>query len=292
MAALVEKQCGVVFNPEAMFDIQVKRIHEYKRQLLNVLHVIHLYDQIKRGQTEGLPKRCVLFGGKAAPGYVMAKQIIKLINNVADVVNNDPDVGDWLKVVFFPNYQVSVMEVICPAADLSEQISTAGKEASGTGNMKFMMNGAITIGTLDGANIEIREEVGDDNFFLFGLSEEEVAEKRGHYNPQSIIENDADLKRVVDLLTGGHFNQFEPGCFDNIINAFTSSNDPWMTVADFRSYIDAQQQAGQAYLDKERWTAMSIVNAANSGKFSTDRTMEEYNQGIWKLEKIAPHPDS
>ena len=292
LAALVEKQCGVVFNPEAMFDIQVKRIHEYKRQLLNVLHVIHLYDQIKRGQTEGLPKRCVLFGGKAAPGYVMAKQIIKLINNVADVVNNDPDVGDWLKVVFFPNYQVSVMEVICPAADLSEQISTAGKEASGTGNMKFMMNGAITIGTLDGANIEIREEVGDDNFFLFGLSEEDVAEKRGHYNPQSIIENDADLKRVVDLLTGGHFNQFEPGCFDNIINAFTSSNDPWMTVADFRSYIDAQQQAGQAYLDKERWTAMSIVNAANSGKFSTDRTMEEYNQGIWKLEKIAPHPDS
>jgi starch phosphorylase len=292
LAALVEKQCGVVFNPEAMFDIQVKRIHEYKRQLLNVLHVIHLYDQIKRGKTEGLPKRCVLFGGKAAPGYVMAKQIIKLINNVADVVNNDPDVGDWLKVVFFPNYQVSVMEVICPAADLSEQISTAGKEASGTGNMKFMMNGAITIGTLDGANIEIREEVGDDNFFLFGLSEEEVAENRGHYNPQSIIENDADLKRVVDLLTGGHFNQFEPGCFDNIINAFTSSNDPWMTVADFRSYIDAQKQAGQAYLDKERWTAMSIINAANSGKFSTDRTMEEYNQGIWKLEKIAPHPDS
>lgn len=292
LAALVEKNCGVTFNPEAMFDIQVKRIHEYKRQLLNVLHVIHLYDQIKRGQTEGLPKRCVLFGGKAAPGYLMAKQIIKLINNVADVVNNDPDVNDWLKVVFFPNYQVSAMEVICPAADLSEQISTAGKEASGTGNMKFMMNGAITIGTLDGANIEIREEVGDDNFFLFGLSEEEVAEKRANYNPQAIIENDADLKRVVDLLRGGHFNQFEPGCFDNIIHAFTSPHDPWMTVADFRSYIDAQHLAGQAYLDKERWTAMSIINAAQSGKFSTDRTMDEYNQDIWKLEKIAPHPDS
>jgi len=292
LAALVEKDCGVTFNPEAMFDIQVKRIHEYKRQLLNVLHVIHLYDQIKRGHTDGLPKRCVLFGGKAAPGYVMAKQIIKLINNVADVVNNDPDIGDLLKVVFFPNYQVSVMEVICPAADLSEQVSTAGKEASGTGNMKFMMNGAITIGTLDGANIEIREEVGDDNFFLFGLSEDEVAEKRGNYNPQAIIDNDADLKRVVDLLTGGHFNQFEPGCFDNIIRAFTNPNDPWMTVADFRSYIDAQHQAGQAYQDKERWTAMSITNAARSGKFSTDRTMEEYNQDIWKLEKIAPHPDS
>ncbi|AFI83586.1 glycogen/starch/alpha-glucan phosphorylase [Methylophaga nitratireducenticrescens] len=292
LAALVEKQCGVKFNPEAMFDIQVKRIHEYKRQLLNVLHVIHLYDQVKRGQTEGMAKRCVLFGGKAAPGYLMAKQIIKLINNVADVINNDPDIGDWLKVVFFPNYQVSAMEIICPAADLSEQISTAGKEASGTGNMKFMMNGAITIGTLDGANIEIREEVGDDNFFLFGLSEEEIAEKRGNYNPQAIIENDADLKRVVGLLSGGHFNQFEPGCFDNIVHAFTSPHDPWMTVADFRSYIDAQHQAGQAYQDKERWTAMSIINSANSGKFSTDRTMEEYNQGIWKLEKIAPHPDS
>lgn len=292
LAALVEKQCGVTFNPEAMFDIQVKRIHEYKRQLLNVLHVIHLYDQIKRGHTDGLPKRCVLFGGKAAPGYVMAKQIIKLINNVADVVNNDPDIKDWLKVVFFPNYQVSAMEVICPAADLSEQISTAGKEASGTGNMKFMMNGAITIGTLDGANIEIREEVGDDNFFLFGLSEDEVVEKRAHYNPQSIIENDADLKRVVELLTGGHFNQFEPGCFDSIIHAFTNPDDPWMTVADFRSYIDAQHQAGLAYQDKERWTAMSIINSARSGKFSTDRTMDEYNQGIWKLEKIAPKPDS
>lgn len=292
LAELVERNCGVTFNPDAMFDMQVKRIHEYKRQLLNVLHVIHLYEQIKRGHTDGLPKRCVLFGGKAAPGYLMAKQIIKLINNVADVINNDPDVNDWLKVVFFPNYQVSAMEVICPAADLSEQISTAGKEASGTGNMKFMMNGAITIGTLDGANIEIREEVGDDNFFLFGLSEEEVAEKRASYNPQAIIENDADLKRVVELLSGGHFNQFEPGCFDNIIHAFTSPNDPWMTVADFRSYIDAQHLAGQAYLDKERWTAMSITNAAQSGKFSTDRTMDEYNQDIWKLEKIAPHPDS
>ncbi len=288
LADLVKQRCGVTFNPDAMFDIQVKRIHEYKRQLLNVLHVIHLYEQIKTGQTEGMVKRCVLFGGKAAPGYVMAKQIIKLINNVANVINNDPNVGDWLKVVFLPNYQVSAMEVICPAADLSEQISTAGKEASGTGNMKFMMNGAITIGTLDGANIEIREEVGDDNFFLFGLDEQEVDVMRKHYNPQAIINNDPDLKRVVDLLRGGHFNQFEPGCFDNLINAFASSHDPWMTVADFRSYVDAQHQAGLAYQDKARWAQMSILNSAHSGKFSTDRTMNEYNQEIWKLEKIAP----
>ena len=288
LAALVKQSCGVEFNPEALFDIQVKRIHEYKRQLLNVLHVIHLYDCIKRGDTEGMTERCVLFGGKAAPGYVMAKQIVKLINNVANVVNNDPDVGDWLKVVFLPNYQVSAMEVICPAADLSEQISTAGKEASGTGNMKFMMNGAITIGTLDGANIEIREEAGEENFFLFGLTEDEVDEARKDYNPRAIIQSDSDLRRVVDLLECGHFNQFEPGCFDEVIAAFTSPGDPWMTIADFRSYVDAQQQASEAYRDRDRWLAMSIINSANSGKFSTDRTMEEYNQEIWKLEKINP----
>lgn len=287
LAELVQKNCGVTFNPDAMFDIQVKRIHEYKRQLLNILHVIYLYDQIKNGKTDGMVKRCILFGGKAAPGYVMAKQIIKLINNVANVVNTDPQVGDMLKVVFFPNYQVSSMEVICPAADLSEQISTAGKEASGTGNMKFMMNGAITIGTLDGANIEIREEVGDENFFLFGLSEEEVETTRKHYNPQAIINNDVDLKRVVDLLRSGYFNQFEPGCFDDLINAFTSSQDPWMTVADFRSYVEAQQQVDLAYQDETRWNEMSILNAAHSGKFSTDRTMNEYNDDIWKLPKIA-----
>lgn len=291
LADLVKESCGVIFDPEAMFDIQVKRIHEYKRQLLNVLHVIHLYDRIKRGDTEGMTPRCVLFGGKAAPGYVMAKQIVKLINNVAELVNNDPEIGNWLKVVFLPNYQVSAMEVICPAADLSEQISTAGKEASGTGNMKFMMNGAITIGTLDGANIEIREEAGDDNFFLFGLTEEEVVEARHGYNPRFIIENDPDLKRVVTLLEAGHFNQFEPGCFDDVIGAFTNPHDPWMTVADFRSYLDAQQQAAEAYQDKERWAAMSIINSANSGKFSTDRTMEEYNNEIWKLEKINPSYD-
>jgi starch phosphorylase len=288
LADLVQKSCGVTFNTEAMFDIQVKRIHEYKRQLLNVLHVIHLYDRIKRGDTLGMTKRCVLFGGKAAPGYAMAKDIIKLINNVAQVINNDSDIGDWLKVVFLPNYQVSAMEIICPAADLSEQVSTAGKEASGTGNMKFMMNGAITIGTLDGANIEIREEVGDENFFLFGLTEDEVVTARVGYNPRAIIAQDPDLKRVVDLLEGGHFNQCEPNRFGNIINAFTDHNDPWMTIADFRSYVDAQHQASLAYQDIPRWTEMAILNCAHSGKFSTDRTMEEYNNEIWKLTKVAP----
>lgn len=288
LADLVKQSCGITFDTNALFDIQVKRIHEYKRQLLNILHVIHLYDRIKRGDTKGLVQRCVLFGGKAAPGYAMAKDIIKLINNVASVVNNDPDVGDKLKVVFLPNYQVSAMEVICPAADLSEQVSTAGKEASGTGNMKFMMNGAVTIGTLDGANIEIREEAGEENFFLFGLTEDEVEKKRVGYNPRAIIAQDRDLKRVVDLLEGGHFNQFEPNRFDNIINAFTSHNDPWMTIADFRSYIDAQHLAGLAYQDQSRWSAMAIMNTATSGKFSTDRTMEEYNNEIWKLEKVSP----
>jgi starch phosphorylase len=287
LADLVKQLCDVDFNPEALFDIQVKRIHEYKRQLLNVLHVIHLYDRIKRGDTEGMVERCVLFGGKAAPGYAMAKEIIKLINNVAEIVNNDPEADKLLKVVFLPNYQVSAMEIICSAADLSEQVSTAGKEASGTGNMKFMMNGAMTIGTLDGANIEIREEVGDENFFLFGLTEDEVVEARKNYNPRDIISADDDLSRVVSLLESGFFNTDEPHIFDNIINAFTSPHDPWMTIADFRSYVDAQQKAGTAYQDKALWTKMSILNSAHSGKFSTDRTMEEYNREIWKLDKIT-----
>jgi starch phosphorylase len=287
LADLVKQACNVDFNPEALFDIQVKRIHEYKRQLLNVLHVIHLYDRIKRGDTKGMVERCVLFGGKAAPGYAMAKEIIKLINNVADIVNNDPDADKLLKVVFLPNYQVSAMEVICSAADLSEQVSTAGKEASGTGNMKFMMNGAMTIGTLDGANIEIREEVGDENFFLFGLTEDEVVAARKDYNPREIIHADEDLSRVVSMLETGLFNQNEPHIFDNIINSFSSPHDPWMTIADFRSYVDAQQKAGEAYQDKALWTKMSILNSAHSGKFSTDRTMEEYNQEIWQLEKVT-----
>lgn len=268
---------------DAIFDIQVKRIHEYKRQLLNVLHVIHLYDRIKQGDTANWTNRCVLIGGKAAPGYFMAKRIIKLINNVANVINHDPDVGNKLKLVFLPNYRVSAMEKICPGADLSEQISTAGKEASGTGNMKFMMNGALTIGTLDGANIEIREEVGDDNFFLFGLTEEEVAALRPHYDPMAIISKDSSLQRVMLLLEDGHFNQFEPGIFDSIIASLKSSDDSWMTIADFRSYVEAQKRVEAAFQDRDKWLRMSILNCAASGKFSTDRTIQEYNHDIWKL---------
>ena len=281
-----KREHDVDFNPTALFDVQVKRIHEYKRQLLNVLHVIHLYDKIKRGDTANWVDRCVLIGGKAAPGYYMAKRIIKLINNVGHVVNSDPDVGGKLKLVFLPNYRVSAMEKICPGADLSEQISTAGKEASGTGNMKFMMNGAITIGTLDGANIEILEEVGDDNFFLFGLTESEVQELSSHYNPQSYIDADEDLRRALNLLECGHFNQFEPGIFDDIINSIKSGNDQWKTLADFRSFVDAQGRVEEAYRDQDRWTKMSILNTAASGKFSTDRTITDYNNDIWKLTPV------
>ena len=283
LIALKKQEHDIDLNVNALFDVQVKRIHEYKRQLLNVLHVIHLYDRIKRGDTANWTDRCVLVGGKAAPGYYMAKKIIKLINNVGNVINNDPDVGDRLKLIFLPNYRVSAMEIICPGADLSEQISTAGKEASGTGNMKFMMNGAMTIGTLDGANIEILEEVGDENFFLFGLTEEQVEAGRHHYDPCAIIEQDEDLKRVMNLLEWAHFNQFEPGIFDALIGSLKSPHDPWMTIADFRSFVDAQQRVEEAYKDTEQWTRMSILNCAASGKFSTDRTITEYNNDIWKL---------
>jgi starch phosphorylase len=282
-----KQELGVDLNVNALFDVQVKRIHEYKRQLLNVLHVIHLYDRIKRGDTANWTDRCVLIGGKAAPGYYMAKKTIKLINNVANVINHDPDVGHKLKLVFLPNYRVSAMEKICPGADLSEQLSTAGKEASGTGNMKFMMNGALTIGTLDGANIEIREEVGDDNFFLFGLTEDQVENLRGHYDPIAIISQDDDLKRVMNLLEGGHFNQAEPGIFEGIIDSLKNPHDPWVTIADFRSFVDAQKRVEAAFQDKDRWTKMSIINCANSGKFSTDRTISEYNNELWKLTPVS-----
>ncbi len=290
LADMVERDCGVKLETSALFDVQVKRIHEYKRQLLNALHVIHLYNRIKRGDTANWTQRCVLVGGKAAPGYAMAKDIIKLVSNVAKVINTDPDVGDLLKVVFLPNYRVSAMEVICPGADLSEQISTAGKEASGTGNMKFMMNGAITIGTLDGANIEIREEVGDDNFFLFGLNAEQVADTRRDYRPWDIIAADEDLNAVMQLLKSGYFNQFEKNLFNPIIDSLTSAHDPWLTVADFRSFVDAQERVATAYQDQQRWTRMSILNTANSGKFSTDRTMLEYNEDIWHLSPVKPLP--
>ena len=290
LAELVLQDCGVIFNIDALFDVQVKRIHEYKRQLLNVLHVIHLYNRIKRGDTANWTPRCVLIGGKAAPGYVMAKEIIKLVSNVARVVNNDPAVGDLLKVAFYPNYRVTAMEIICPGTDLSEQISTAGKEASGTGNMKFMMNGSLTIGTLDGANIEIREEAGEENFFLFGLTTEQVEAARPNYQPNQIIEADEDLQRVMQMLSSGHFNEDEPNIFDNIIHSLTTHGDYWMTIADFRGFVDAQQRVAETFQDQKEWTRMSILNTAASGKFSSDRTIQEYNEDIWKLKSVKAFP--
>ncbi|MCP5437509.1 MAG: glycogen/starch/alpha-glucan phosphorylase [Chromatiaceae bacterium] len=286
LADIVLERTGVAFDPSALFDIQVKRIHEYKRQLLNVLHVIHLYNRIRHGDTENWVNRCVLIGGKAAPGYQRAKEIIKLINNVAAVVNHDPAVGDRLKLAFLPNYGVTKMMHICPAADLSEQISTAGKEASGTGNMKFMMNGSITIGTYDGANIEIMEAVGSDNFFLFGLRADEVRDLRNHYAPQRYIDNDNDLAQVMSLLESDHFSAVEPGLFRGIIDSIKSPDDPWMTLADFRSYVEAQHRAEMAWRDQEAWTRMSIRNCAASGGFSTDRTIAEYNRDIWRLKSF------
>jgi len=288
LAQLVAHDCGVEFDPEALFDVQVKRIHEYKRQLLNVLHVIHLYDRLKRGDDGDWTPRCVLIGGKAAPGYFMAKRIIKLINNVARVINADPVTAGKLRLAFLPNYRVTAMEVVAPGTDLSEQISTAGKEASGTGNMKFMMNGALTIGTLDGANIEIREAVGAENFFLFGLTAEQVEQQRRDYDPAALIAADADLRRVVQLLSSGHFNQCEPGIFDPILASLTSPADPWLTLADFRSYLEAHRRAAAAYRDRENWCRMSILNTASSGRFSSDRTIAEYNREIWKLQAVAP----
>ena len=288
LARLVARDCHVDFDPAALFDVQVKRIHEYKRQLLNLLHVIHLYNRIKHGDTAPWTPRCVLIGGKAAPGYVMAKLIIKLINNVAQVVNGDKDTQGLLRLAFIPDYRVSVMEVIAPGTDLSEQISTAGKEASGTGNMKFMMNGAVTIGTLDGANIEIRDQAGADNFFLFGMTAAAVEARRDRYDPQAIIQGHGHLGQVMALLESGHFNQFEPGLFDPIIQAIRNPHDPWMTAADFPDYVRAQESAATAYRDPERWLRMAILNTAHSGRFSSDRTIGEYNRDIWKLPTVEP----
>ncbi len=291
LAAMVRDECGVEVDPGALFDVQVKRIHEYKRQLLNVLHVIHLYQRIKRGDTNGMVPRCVLIGGKAAPGYTMAKLIIKLINNVAATINADPEIDGWLRLAFLPNYRVSSMERICPAADLSEQISTAGKEASGTGNMKFMLNGAVTIGTLDGANIEIRNAVGADNFFLFGLTAEQAAATRQDYDPAAIIAADHDLAGVVQLLASGHFSPFEPGIFQPIVDSIRNPADPWLTAADFRSYVDTQARVAAAFRQHDHWLTMGIRNTAASGVFSSDRTIHQYNRDIWRLQPVpTPFP--
>ena len=291
LARDLEAKTGLHVNPATLFDVQVKRIHEYKRQLLNLLHAVHLYEVIRRGNGDVVTPRTIIIGGKAAPGYVMAKSIIKCINNVARVINSDPAMEGKLQLIFYPDYNVSAMEVICPAADLSEQISTAGKEASGTGNMKFMMNGAITIGTLDGANVEIREAVGEENFFLFGLTVDEINEQRSSYNPQAIIDGDEDFSRVINLIESGHFNRFEPGVFDSVLQSIREPADAWMTAADFRGFIDAQAEVEEAYQDVERWTRMSILNSASSGQFSTDRTMRDYNEDIWQLQRVGSKAD-
>lgn len=283
----VAKHTGVQFDPSMLFDVQVKRIHEYKRQLMNILHVVHLYDRIMRGDTTGMAPRCVLIGGKAAPGYHIAKLIVKLANNVASVVNGDSAAKDLLRVVFFPNYRVSAMEMICPGTELSEQISTAGKEASGTGNMKFMMNGALTIGTLDGANIEIREKAGAENFFLFGLDAAEVAETKKVYDPNAIISGDEDIARVMQLIERGHFNQNEPGVFGELLSGLRNPYDQWLTIADLRSFIDTQALVAKTYADQAEWNRMSILNTANSGWFSSDRTIQQYADEIWNVSPIG-----
>ena len=288
LSELVLSTTGVKFDTSFMFDVQVKRIHEYKRQLLNVLHVIHLYDRIQRGDVKDMVPRCVLIGGKAAPGYHVAKLIVKLINDVASVVNADAKCQDLLKLVFFPNYRVSSMEIICPATELSEQISTAGKEASGTGNMKFMMNGSLTIGTLDGANIEIRDNAGAENFFLFGMDAPEVAEAKKDYKPNEIIAADEDISSLMNLLESGTFNPTNPGLFDLLTGGLRSPHDPWLTIADLRSYIDSQAVVAKTYMDTARWNEMSILNTAGSGWFSSDRTIQQYAEDIWDVRALPP----
>lgn len=282
----MQREHYVVINPDSMFDVQVKRFHEYKRQLLNCLHVITLYNRIKANPDIDIVPRTVIFAGKAAPAYVQAKTVIKLINCLSDVINNDPDIGDKLKVIFLKNYSVTLAEKIIPAADLSEQISTAGLEASGTGNMKFALNGALTIGTMDGANVEIREEVGDENIFIFGLLSDEVAErKKQGYNPREYYEKDPELKRVLDMLSGNYFNRLEPGIFKPMVDALLSI-DYYLLLADFRAYIDCQDRVSQLYRDSDAWAKKSILNVARMGKFSSDRSIMDYAEKIWKVEPV------
>ncbi len=286
LANYIRRRNGFEVNPESLFDVQVKRLHEYKRQHLNVLHLIHLYNQIKRDPGVEITSRTFIFGGKAAPGYTMAKLIIKLINSVADVVNNDPDVAGRLRVFFIPNFCVRNSQHIYPAADLSEQISTAGMEASGTGNMKFAMNGALTIGTLDGANIELREEVGAENFFLFGLTAEQVHElKRQGYNPRSLHDENEGLREVIDMISSGTFSNGDRELFKPLVDSLLG-RDEYMVLADYQAYIDCQEEVGRAYRNQDHWTRMSILNVARMGKFSSDRAVREYSRDIWKVGSV------
>ncbi len=285
-ADLALRRTGVAVDPGSMFDVLVKRIHEYKRQHLQVLHVVSLYHAIKSNPAAEIAPRTFIFGGKAAPGYHLAKLMIKLITAVGDVVNRDPDVRDRLKVVFLPNFNVTNGQRVYPAADLSEQISTAGKEASGTGNMKFCMNGALTIGTLDGANIEIREAVGAENFFLFGLSAAEVyALKAQGYRPMDYYGANQRLREVIDLIRSGFFSRGDTELFRPLIDGLLSE-DPYLVLADFQAYVDCQSRVSEVYADTERWTRMSILNTARSGKFSSDRTIGEYCAEIWRVKPV------
>jgi starch phosphorylase len=285
-AAKMQKNEHLVINTDMMFDVQVKRMHEYKRQLMNALHCIYLYQQLKRGEGKDSAPRTVLFGGKAAPGYYMAKLIIKFINNLAGIINHDASTRDFLQIHFLPNYRVSLAEWLIPAADLSEQISTAGTEASGTGNMKFALNGALTIGTMDGANIEMAEQIGVDNMFIFGLRSNEVDELRGRgYNPWDYYNKSSALKQVLDLVNSGFFSPEEPHLFKPIFDSLLLGGDRFMVLADFDAYIECQKKVSQAYKnDSAKWTHMSILNVANVGIFSSDRAIDEYAKEIWGTE--------
>jgi len=286
LAGIVRDRLGIDINPASLFDVQAKRIHEYKRQHLNVLHIIALYNRIKRNPGIDLTPRTFIFGGKAAPGYHMAKLIIKLIHGVGDVVNRDPDVAGRLKVVFVPNYSVKLAQWVYPAANLSEQISTAGKEASGTGNMKFSMNGALTIGTLDGANVEIRDEVGGENFFLFGLTAEEVEQTRAAgYRPYDYYEGNSELKDAIDLIASGLFARGDRELYRPMTDHLLH-HDSYLLLADFAAYIDCQDEVGRAFRDTRQWARMSILNVARMGKFSSDRTIAEYCRDIWRANPV------
>jgi starch phosphorylase len=287
LATLIEERTGTAVDADSLFDIQVKRLHEYKRQHLNVLHIITLYNRIKHDPKIEVTPRTFIFGGKAAPGYVMAKLIIRLINGVAEVVNNDPDVARHLRVVFFPDFNVKNARYVYPAADLSEQISTAGKEASGTGNMKFSLNGALTIGTLDGANIEIREEVGAENFFLFGLTAEQVNELKGKgYDPKQVYDSDPELREAVDQIASGRFSRGDRTLFKPLVDSLMV-DDPYLLFADYRSYVECQDQVSLVYQDQLKWTRMAILNVARMGKFSSDRSIKEYCEEIWKVAPVT-----
>ena len=286
LAARIAQHSDTPVNPDSMFDVQVKRIHEYKRQHLNILHVIALYHRLKSGTGGDIVPRTFIFGGKAAPGYHIAKLMIKLINSVGAVLNRDPETRDVLRVVFLPNFNVTNGQRIYPAADLSEQISTAGKEASGTGNMKFSMNGALTIGTLDGANVELRTEVGADNFFLFGLDVSEVEDlRRAGYRPYDWYRRNVELATVVDLIRSGFFSRGDPELFEPLLYGLMH-HDPYLVFADFAAYVECQRRVSDAYRDRDIWTRMSILNAARTGKFSSDRTIREYCRDIWHVQAV------